>query len=109
VTAPDAPLVFSADQAEVNEQTTAYGLATWHDRRARAAWALVSQRHRRVVAKARLVADGGRAAAGRGHGRRHQGQGPVRGPGGRRRLRMGVDLGRTRPTLVDPSVGDPRR
>jgi 3-phytase len=58
VTAPDAPLVFSADQAEVNTQTTAYGLATWHDRKAGGAWAFVSQRHRRVVAKARLVAEG---------------------------------------------------
>jgi 3-phytase len=132
VTASDAPLVFSADQAEVNQQTTAYGLAAWHDRRAGAAWAFVSQRHRRVVAKARLVADGGRVTYRvvasltlPGSFRLPDGTSwePCGEPGEQPQVegmvvdtrakvlyaaqedvgvwRMGVDLGRTRPTLVD--------
>src|SRR3954453_7669065 len=42
VTAPDAPPVFSADQAEVNKQRTAYGLGAWRDRTG--TYALVSRR-----------------------------------------------------------------
>jgi 3-phytase len=53
VTSPDAPLVFSADEAEVEEQATAYGLAAVraHGR----IYVAVSRRHRTTVALLRLV------------------------------------------------------
>ncbi|MEV5161316.1 phytase [Streptomyces sp. NPDC053728] len=44
VTDPAAAPVFSADQAEINEQRTAYGLATWQDRSTGRSYALVSRR-----------------------------------------------------------------
>ncbi|MGW5849025.1 phytase [Streptomyces sp. NPDC055254] len=50
VTDAAAPAVFSADQAEVNEQKTAYGLATWKDRATGRSYALVSQRNRTRIA-----------------------------------------------------------
>ncbi|MFI8403575.1 phytase [Streptomyces sp. NPDC085463] len=61
VTDPSAPAVFSRDQAEVNEQRTAYGLATWTDRASGKAYALVSRRERTTVALLELLpAKGGR-------------------------------------------------
>lgn len=44
VTDPAAAPVFSADQAEIDEQRTAYGLATWQDRASGRSYALVSRR-----------------------------------------------------------------
>lgn len=52
-TAPDAPLVFSADQAEVNDQATAYGVTA--SVRGGAADVYVSRRSRTAVARLRLV------------------------------------------------------
>nr|WP_236070821.1 phytase [Streptomyces polyasparticus] len=45
ITDPAAPPVFSADQEEINEQRTAYGLATWQDRVTGRTYALVSRRN----------------------------------------------------------------
>lgn len=45
VTDPAAAPVFSSDQAEIDEQRTAYGLATWQDRSTGRAYALVSRRN----------------------------------------------------------------
>lgn len=45
--------VFSATEAAVDDQETAYGIATYRDRRGRA-YAVVSQRHRTDLALARL-------------------------------------------------------
>ncbi|MEU6865892.1 phytase [Streptomyces sp. NPDC046876] len=56
VTDPGARPVFSADQAEVNKQKTAYGLATWTDRTTGRSYALVSQRHRTRIALLELLA-----------------------------------------------------
>ncbi|MFH8368366.1 phytase [Streptomyces sp. NPDC018031] len=56
VTDPAAPLVFSADQQEVDEQRTAYGLATWTDRATGRSYALVSRRERTGVALLELTA-----------------------------------------------------
>jgi 3-phytase len=58
VTAPDAPFVFAHDQAEVNGQATAYGLATTRVADGAAAFAFVSQRHRTRVATVALWANG---------------------------------------------------
>jgi 3-phytase len=55
ITAPDAPLVFSADQAEVNEQATAYGLAVTQPTRKRGAIAFATRRHRTEVAALAVV------------------------------------------------------
>nr|WP_231905779.1 phytase [Streptomyces davaonensis] len=55
VTDPAAPPVFSADQDEINEQTTAYGLATWTDRATGRSYALVSRRERTSVALLELL------------------------------------------------------
>ncbi|MGW0821729.1 phytase [Streptomyces sp. NPDC002845] len=55
VTAPAVPPVFSADQEEINEQRTAYGLATWTDRSSGRAYALVSRRDTTSVALLELV------------------------------------------------------
>lgn len=54
VTAEGAPLLFSADQAEVNEQATGYGLATVGD------VAVVSRRHTTRLGTFRLVEKRGR-------------------------------------------------
>ncbi|MFF3849027.1 phytase [Streptomyces sp. NPDC002328] len=56
VTDPAAAPVFSADQAEINEQRTAYGLATWTDRATGRSYALVSRRERTTVALLELTA-----------------------------------------------------
>jgi 3-phytase len=55
VTAVDAPLVFSADQAEVNEQATAYGLAAESLLDGTLAIAWVTRRHRPEIAGLVLV------------------------------------------------------
>ncbi|CAM5485925.1 hydrolase [Streptomyces spiroverticillatus] len=55
VTDPAAPAVFSRDQAEVNEQRTAYGLATWTDRSSGRSYALVSRRERTSIALLELL------------------------------------------------------
>jgi len=55
VTAPDAPLVFSRDLDEVEDQTTAYGLAAWVDGRTGTPYVVVSRRSRTEVALLRLV------------------------------------------------------
>ncbi|MFE9731135.1 phytase [Streptomyces sp. NPDC005863] len=55
VTDPAAPPVFSANQAEINEQRTAYGLATWQDRSTGRSYALVSRRERTSVALLELT------------------------------------------------------
>ncbi|MFD6437267.1 phytase [Streptomyces venezuelae] len=61
VTDPAAPPVFSADQAEINEQRTAYGLATWQDKASGRSYALVSRRERTTVALLELLpASGGK-------------------------------------------------
>ncbi|MFF8271765.1 phytase [Streptomyces sp. NPDC016562] len=60
VTDPAAPPVFSQDQAEINDQRTAYGLATWTDPATGKSYALVSRRERTSIALLELlpVADG---------------------------------------------------
>ncbi|WP_327347805.1 phytase [Streptomyces europaeiscabiei] len=55
ITDPAAAPVFSADQAEINDQHTAYGLATWTDRATGRTYALVSQRERTRLALLELV------------------------------------------------------
>ncbi|MER7761630.1 phytase [Streptomyces sp. NPDC097619] len=55
VTARTAPAVFSASQAEINEQRTAYGLATWADSASGRSYALVSRRHTTTVALLELL------------------------------------------------------
>ncbi|MDX3836330.1 phytase [Streptomyces europaeiscabiei] len=55
ITDPAAAPVFSADQAEINDQHTAYGLATWSDRATGRTYALVSQRERTRLALLELV------------------------------------------------------
>ncbi|MFJ6700708.1 phytase [Streptomyces sp. NPDC091272] len=55
VTAAAAPAVFSRDQAEVNEQRTAYGLATWTDPASGRSYALVSRRERTSIALLELL------------------------------------------------------
>lgn len=56
VTDPSAPTVFSTGQDEVNEQQTAYGLATWTDKASGRSYALVSRRNRTGVALLELTA-----------------------------------------------------
>ncbi|WP_173861612.1 phytase [Streptomyces aureus] len=60
VTDPAAPAVFSQDQAEINDQRTAYGLATWTDPASGKSFALVSRRERTSIALLELLpaADG---------------------------------------------------
>lgn len=55
VTDPAAPPVFSADQEEINEQHTAYGLATWTDPATHRAYALVSRRNETRLALLELT------------------------------------------------------
>ncbi|MFI2618748.1 phytase [Streptomyces sp. NPDC018584] len=50
VTDPSAPPVFSSSQEEIDEQRTAYGLATWTDKSSGRSYALVSRRERTSVA-----------------------------------------------------------
>ncbi|MFJ6996004.1 phytase [Streptomyces sp. NPDC003090] len=56
VTDPQAAPIFSANQEEINEQDTAYGLATWTDPSTRRSYALVSRNNRTTVALLELVA-----------------------------------------------------
>ncbi|MEU0557223.1 phytase [Dactylosporangium sp. NPDC006015] len=58
VTAPGVPFAFSTDQAQVNEQRTAYGLATFRDFDG-TAYAVVSRRSTSEVGLFQLVASGG--------------------------------------------------
>nr|WP_230396219.1 phytase [Streptomyces blattellae] len=55
ITDPAAAPVFSADQGEINDQHTAYGLATWKDKASGRTYALVSQRERTRLALLELV------------------------------------------------------
>lgn len=47
--------VFSANQPKINEQRTAYGLATWRDKRSGRSYALVSRRNRTQLALLELT------------------------------------------------------
>jgi 3-phytase len=60
VTDPAARPVFSAGQAEINDQHTVYGLATWTDKATGKSYALVSRRNETRIALLELVpgADG---------------------------------------------------
>ncbi|MDQ1041186.1 3-phytase [Streptomyces sp. V3I8] len=60
ITSPSAAPVFSADQSEINEQRTAYGIATWKDRATGRSYALVSRRNETRIAllELRPAADG---------------------------------------------------
>ncbi|MEV7898654.1 phytase [Streptomyces cyaneofuscatus] len=49
VTDPAAPPLFSKNQAEINDQRTAYGLATWTDPSSGKSFALVSRRERTSI------------------------------------------------------------
>lgn len=60
VTAADAPFAFNATQAEVNEQATAYGLATF--RSGRDFLAVASRRHTPELGMFRLVAQGAKVS-----------------------------------------------
>ncbi|MEU5957209.1 phytase [Streptomyces sp. NPDC047525] len=55
VTDPAAAPVFSSSQEEINEQRTAYGLATWTDPSTGRSYALVSRRERTRVALLELT------------------------------------------------------
>ncbi|QGV82258.1 phytase [Streptomyces ficellus] len=55
ITDPAAPPVFSADQDDINDQHTAYGLATWTDTATGRSYALVSRRGRTTVALLELL------------------------------------------------------
>ncbi|QNS02661.1 phytase [Streptomyces xanthii] len=56
VTAPTAPAVFSGSQEEINEQRTAYGLATWTDPSSGRSYAVVSRRERTELSLLELTA-----------------------------------------------------
>ncbi|WP_318215855.1 phytase [Streptomyces sp. SCL15-6] len=55
VTDPAAAPVFSAGQAEINDQRTVYGLATWTDKATHRSYALVSRRERTRLALLELT------------------------------------------------------
>ncbi|MGA5194255.1 phytase [Streptomyces exfoliatus] len=55
VTDAAAPPVFSRDQAEINDQRTAYGLATWTDPASGKSFALVSRRERTSITLLELL------------------------------------------------------
>ncbi|MFH8658518.1 phytase [Streptomyces afghaniensis] len=54
ITDPATAPVFSTDQAEINDQRTAYGLATWQDESTGRSYALVSRRERTRLALVEL-------------------------------------------------------
>jgi 3-phytase len=54
ITDPATAPVFSTDQAEINDQRTAYGLATWQDKSTGRSYALVSRRERTRLALVEL-------------------------------------------------------
>ncbi|GGT20733.1 hydrolase [Streptomyces kurssanovii] len=56
VTDPAAAPVFSSGQDEINEQATAYGLATWTDRSTGRSYALASRRNRTGIALLEITA-----------------------------------------------------
>ncbi|MCX4672208.1 phytase [Streptomyces sp. NBC_01381] len=55
VTDPAAAPVFSSSQAEIDEQRTAYGVATWTDKATGRSYALVSRRERTGIALLELT------------------------------------------------------
>ncbi|MFJ4829342.1 phytase [Streptomyces sp. NPDC088747] len=55
ITDPAAAPVFSSGQSEINDQRTAYGLATWTNKATGRTYALVSQRERTRLALLELV------------------------------------------------------
>ncbi|UFQ14173.1 MULTISPECIES: phytase [Streptomyces] len=59
VTDPAVPPVFSSSQDEIDEQRTAYGLATWTDKATGRSYALVSRRERTTVALLEIVPGAG--------------------------------------------------
>lgn len=59
VTDPAAPPIFSASQEEINDQRTAYGLATWTDEESGKSYAVVSQRERTTLSLLELTAGSG--------------------------------------------------
>ncbi|MFD7663764.1 phytase [Streptomyces sp. NPDC059788] len=59
VTDPAAPPVFSTSQQEIDEQRTAYGLATWTDKATGRAYALVSRRERTTLALLEILPGSG--------------------------------------------------
>ncbi|RSN26201.1 hydrolase [Amycolatopsis sp. WAC 01416] len=59
VTDPSAPAIFSSSQEEINEQRTAYGLATWTDPSSGRSYAVVSQRERTALSLLELTAGAG--------------------------------------------------
>ncbi|MEU3731627.1 phytase [Streptomyces sp. NPDC033538] len=60
VTSPSAPTIHSSSQEEINEQRTAYGLATWTEPSSGRSYAVVSQRERTTLSLLELTgaADG---------------------------------------------------
>ncbi|MBA3490382.1 MAG: phytase, partial [Longispora sp.] len=60
VTAPDAPRVFSATEADVDEARTAYGLAAYSHKGG--AYVVVSRRHETRLALLRLIAVNGKVS-----------------------------------------------
>ncbi|MFH9587048.1 phytase [Streptomyces luteogriseus] len=61
VTDPNAPLVFSKTQDEVNDQATPYGLATWKDKATGRSYVVVSRRSRTRLALLELRTTSGGA------------------------------------------------
>lgn len=61
VTDPNAPLVFSTTQDEVNDQATPYGLAAWKDKATGRSYAVVSRRSRTRLALLELKTTSGGA------------------------------------------------
>ncbi|GGU80404.1 hydrolase [Streptomyces litmocidini] len=59
VTDASAPRAFAATEAEVDDQFTAYGLATWHDPDSGASYALVSQRNTSDIALFKITSTAG--------------------------------------------------
>jgi 3-phytase len=59
VTDPAAPAVFSSSQDEIDEQRTAYGLATWTDPASGRSYAVVSRRERTALSLLELTATTG--------------------------------------------------
>ncbi|RDI19366.1 phytase [Lentzea flaviverrucosa] len=54
ITDPSAPFLFSKNQAEVNEQNTAYGVAAWKDAKG-VVYVLVTREHRTEIGLFRLL------------------------------------------------------
>ncbi|ASU80355.1 hydrolase [Actinopolyspora erythraea] len=59
VTAPGVEPIFAADQEEINEERTAYGLTTWTDERSGRSYALVSGSGRTEIALVELIPTAG--------------------------------------------------